>query len=197
MAITLRFAAPEDAAKLVEIYRPYVEGTTVTFEYDVPSVEEFRERIVEYSSEFPYIVCEADGVAVGYAYAHKYAARFSYRFSTELSIYLDKSYRGMGIGRRLYGALIELLGEMGYKNLYGRVTSPNPASSALHKAFGFKEIGCEHGVGYKFGRWIDIVTYELIVGEKHETEDKSRWRVCPMRIGEIDGTAILKKHSEQ
>ena len=198
MNITLRFAAPSDAAKLVEIYRPYVENTTVTFEYDVPSEDEFAARIRAFSTEFPFIVCELDGEAVGYAYAHKYGERFSFRFCAELSVYIAEDFRGKGIGRLLYGALIELLWLQGYKNLYALVAAPNPASFALHDAFGFKEVGRANGVGYKFGKWIDLVTLELIAGDKSTTSDASKWRECPKKIGELETAAekVLKEYEK-
>lgn len=198
MPVTLRFAALEDAAELVEIYRPYVESTAITFEYDVPTVDEFRRRICEYGSEFPFIVAECDGKAVGYAYAHRFAPRYAYRFSAELSVYVDRGFTGMGIGRRLYSALIELMTLLDYRNLYALISCPNPASFALHASFGFKEVGREHGVGYKFGKWIDIATLELTVGEHADTEDEALWRICPMGIGELGDRAceILKKYSE-
>ncbi len=198
MPVTLRFATPEDAADLVEIYRPYVESTAITFEYDVPSVDEFRHRICEYGSQFPFIVAECDGKAVGYAYAHRFAPRHAYRFSAELSVYVDRAFTGKGVGRCLYGALIELMTLLDYRNLYALISCPNPASFALHGAFGFKEVGREHGVGYKFGKWIDIATLELAVGEHADTTDESLWRICPKTIGELGGKAyeILKKHEK-
>lgn len=198
MDIKLRLAAPSDAARLLEIYRPYVETTTVTFEYDTPSIDEFRARIVEYSAEFPYIVCECDGEAVGYAYAHRYKTRFSYRFAAELSIYLDASLCGKGIGRAMYGALIELLELMEYKSLYGTVTDPNPASCALHESFGFREVGREHRVGYKFGKWIDVMIFEKLTGERKESGDPSLWRICPLSVGDLGDRLgqILNKYEK-
>ncbi len=198
MAISLRFAAPSDAAKLIEIYRPYVEKTTVTFEYDTPSADEFAERIRAFSAEFPFIVCELDGEPVGYAYAHKYGERFSFRFSAELSVYIAEEHRGKGIGRILYGALVEILCAQGYKNLYALVAAPNPASFALHTAFDFREVGRANGVGYKFGKWIDLVTLELTVGDKTETDDASKWRECPKATHELGSTAtdILKAYEK-
>ena len=198
MDITLRLAAPSDAAKLIEIYRPYVEKTTVTFEYDTPSEDEFAARIRAFSAEFPFIVCEIDGEIVGYAYAHKYGERFSFRYSAELSVYAAESHCGKGIGRVLYGALIELLGAQGYKNLYALVAAPNPASFALHKAFGFREVGRANGVGYKFGKWIDLVTLERIVGEKNEVRDSAKWRECPLTTAELGDKTneILKRYEK-
>ncbi|MBE6613200.1 MAG: N-acetyltransferase [Ruminococcaceae bacterium] len=196
--ILLRRADLSDAPALVEIYRPYVEHTTVTLEYDVPTVEEFAGRIREFTADFPYLVCEVDGRIVGYAYAHRYKARFGYRFAAELSVYLDGNHRGKGLGRRLYGALIELLTHMGYKNLYGIVTDPNPPSFALHTAMGFREAGREHFAGCKFGQWRDVVLFERIIGEHEPCADESGWRSCPRRFDELGSAAdeILRKYLE-
>lgn len=179
--IRLRIASAADAGVLSEIYRPYVEGSSVTLEYDPPTAEEFAGRIADITGEFPYLICELDGKAVGYAYAHRYKQRFGYRFCAELSVYIDGSYRGRGLGRRLYGALIELMSLMGYLNLYGVVTDPNPASFALHREFGFYETGREHSAGVKFGEWHDVVIFEKLIGN----HDRLGERDCPLRFDRI------------
>ena len=179
--ISFRKAVPEDAAALLEIYRPYVEHESVTLEYDLPSLDEFTERIRSISAGFPHIVCEVDGRIAGYAYAHKYKERFGYRVCAELSIYLDNEYRGMGLGTKLYRLLIKLLGIMGYKNLYGIVTDPNEGSFALHRSLGFEITGREHHAGLKFGVWHDVVLFEKLIGEYPE----GVLRECPKTIDEI------------
>ncbi len=196
MDIKLRPAAPSDAASLLEIYRPYVESTTISLEYDVPSEVEFGRRISEFSAEFPYIVCEIDKKVAGYAYAHHYKERFGYRFAAETTVYLHGDFHGIGIGKRLYGAIFELLTLMGYKNLYAIVTGENSASIDFHKAMGFTEVGREHNNGFKFGRWVDVVTFEKIIGEKTDSEDHSCWNISPKTIRELDGIfeEILKKY---
>lgn len=183
MKISLRSASVDDTDTLLAIYRPYVEHSSATLEDDVPTREEFAERIRGTLAEFPYIVCEKDGKVIGYAYAHKYKQRIGYRFCAELSVYVAEDCRGAGVGRRLYGALIELLENMRYTNLYGIVTDPNPGSFALHAAFGFRETGREHLSGVKFGEWHDVVLFEKLIAQ-HEplTADPHR---MPLRISEI------------
>ncbi len=196
MSVKLRLATVSDAQALVEIYRPYVEETSITLEYEVPSVEEFAGRICEYSSEFPYIVCECDGKPVGYAYAHRYKARFGYRFCAELSVYIDTTHRSKGLGKRMYGALIELLTEMGYKNLYGVVTNPNPPSFALHTSMGFCESGREHLAGFKKGVWRDVVLFERLT-EREDTANESLWNASPLTVHDLGDKVdmILAKYS--
>ena len=190
--IKLRLARPEDAPRLVEIYNYYIEATTVTLECETLNRDEFASRIRETLGEFPYIVCEYDDRAVGYAYAHKFKTRYGYRFCAELSVYCDREYRGRGIGKRLYAALIELLTLQGYTNLYGVVTSPNPASEALHRAFGFVEVGREHLAGHKFGRWFDVAVLEYLAPTPRDTLPES-----PIRFDSLENDAVARILSEQ
>ena len=113
-------------------------------------------------------------------------------------MYVAENCRGKGVGRVLYGALIELLCAQGYKNLYALVAAPNPASFALHDSFGFREVGRANGVGYKFGKWIDLVTLERIVGDKVETSDSSKWRERPLTSAELGDRAneILRAYEK-
>lgn len=193
--IKLRRAVESDSDTLLQIYRPYVEHSSATLEDDVPSHEEFLARVRTISADFPYLVCEADRKIVGYAYAHRYKERSGYRFCAELSVYVAEDSRGMGIGRRLYAALIDILSAMGYKNLYGIVTDPNEGSFALHKAFGFRETGREHLSGVKFGEWHDVVLFEKLISE-HEplTSDP---RKAPLNVNDLSENTlmeILKKY---
>ncbi|MCI8387776.1 MAG: N-acetyltransferase [Clostridiales bacterium] len=196
--IKLRTVSIEDTDTLLSIYRPYVENATVTMEYDAPTHEEFAGRIRDTSGEYPYLVCERDGNIVGYAYAHRYKQRYGYRFCAELSVYVSLNCRRSGLGSRMYGALIELMQKMGYLNLYGLVTDPNPASFGLHRSLGFKESGREHIAGYKFGDWHDVVLFERIIGEHNSEDDMSKWRDCPRRFDELlpnEVEDILSKYS--
>lgn len=155
----VRFASSADAERLLAIYGQYI-GTSVTFEYDLPSPAEFAARIRDIIERWPYLVCEQDGAAVGYAYAHLARERKAYGWYVELSIYLDRSHTGRGLGRRLYGLLLELLRLQGVKTAMGCVTVPNPASEALHTALGFVRAGTSPSAGYKNGAWHDVAWFE-------------------------------------
>ncbi len=159
----IRFARETDSRQLLEIYRQYID-TTVTFGYVLPTEEEFAGRIREIGGEYPYLVCEEGGRAVGYAYAHKPFERAAYQWDAELSIYLDREYRGDGLGRRLYGMLMEILKLQGVRNVYGCVTIPNPRSERLHGSMGFEKLGTFHHTGCKNGRWVDVAWYERRIG---------------------------------
>ena len=160
--MTLRFAMPQDVPALLEIYQAYIP-TTVTFEYILPSGEEFGGRVSSMGAVYPYLVAEEDGQALGYAYAHRVAERAAYAWGAELSIYLRPSAAGRGLGRRMYQALMELLAFQGVRTVYGLVSSPNPASERLHEALGFRRAGVQKNAGYKNGRWIDLLWFERAI----------------------------------
>ena len=159
----LRLAAPGDAQSLLDIYGQYIR-TPITFEYELPSPEEFAGRISSTLEQgYPYLVCEEAGVPLGYAYAHRIWARAAYQWGAELSIYLHPSAAGRGVGRRLYGALMELLRLQGVRTVYGVVTRGNPASEGLHQSLGFRTAALFQGAGYKNGAWHDVQWFEKLL----------------------------------
>ena len=160
----IRRAAAGDAAALLDIYRPFITDTVVTFEYDVPSAEEFAGRIADTLPDFPYLVCERDDKPVGYAYAHRIRERAAYDWACELSIYLAPEAQGRGVGTVLYRCLTELLDMQQLRILYGCVTLPNEGSRRLHEKLGFALTGVWHGSGWKFGRWHDVGWFEKRLG---------------------------------
>lgn len=161
---TIRRAAAEDAAALLEIYQPYITDTVITFEYDVPTAAEFAARITDTLMDFPYLVCERNGKPVGYAYAHHIRERAAYDWAVELSIYLAPAAQGQGVGTALYRCLIDLLEMQNIRILYGCVTLPNEKSHHLHEKLGFALTGVWHGSGWKFARWHDVGWFEKRLG---------------------------------
>ena len=169
MEFSLRFADPKkDASKILAIYAPYILNTTITFEYEVPTIDVFRQRMDEIMKKFPWIVCEADGILAGYAYANKQFERTAYRWNAELSVYIAPNYHGIGIGSALYEALIGLLKQLGYRNASVRIQIPNNKSVALHRSFGFEEVGIMRCIGNKFGQWLDMLYMIKQLGEFEE-----------------------------
>ena len=172
--VNIRSAKPEDAARLVEIYAPYVLNTAVSFEYDVPSVSEFGERITGTLEKYPYLVLEKDGVIMGYTYAGPFKGRRAYDRSCELSIYVNRSAKGKGFGRLLYRAIEEKLKDLGILNLYACIASPitedeylTNDSEDFHRHMGYVRAGEFHKCAYKFGRWYNMIWMEKFIGE-HE-----------------------------
>ena len=155
----LRLASPADSAALLKIYGGYLD-TPITFEYECPSEEVFARRIASICREYPYLVAQEDGGIVGYAYAHRQAERAAYQWNAELSIYLDREHTSRGWGRKLYGALIDILRLQGIRTVYGCVTVPNEKSEGLHRAMGFRQLGIYRNTGYKCGGWRDVAWFE-------------------------------------
>lgn len=153
----IRPVLPSDAKELLAIYAPYVTDTTITFEYDIPSISEFTNRIKNISKSFPYLVAEENGKILGYAYASTYYARAAYDWICELSIYLDKDARSKKISSQLYDTLEKELVSQGYVNLLACISLPNDISIAFHKKRGFNQVAHFPKIGFKFEQWHDIV----------------------------------------
>ena len=167
----IRSATTDDAERLLAIYAYYVEHTAVSFEYDVPSAEEFRRRIAEVLKAYPYLVVEEDGRIRGYAYAHAFVGRKAYARSAELTIYLARDAKGNGYGRSLYEALERILKDRGITNLYACIGDPiaedeylTRDSEKFHRRMGFATVGTFHKCGYKFNRWYNMIWMEKIIG---------------------------------
>lgn len=150
-----------DASEIADIYNVYVEETTVSFETDPVDVEQMRQRVIDVSSEFPYLVYEIDGKIVGYAYAHRWKERAAYSNTLETTIYVDRKMKHCGIGTELMHELVEECRRRNFHVLIACITGENLASMAFHKRLGFKEVSHFHDVGKKFGRWLDVIDMEL------------------------------------
>jgi phosphinothricin acetyltransferase len=159
----IRPATPEDAAQICDIYNHYVRETTVTFEELPVSANEMAQRIGDITLRLPWLVWEEEGAILGYAYASPWKARAAYRHSVEASIYLLQSATGRGIGSSLYRALIEDVRKRGVHAVIGGAALPNPASIALHERLGFEKVAQFRQVGFKFGRWVDVAYWELVL----------------------------------
>ncbi len=170
--IIIRNVTADDAERLLEIYAPYVENTAITFEYDVPSLEEFRGRIIHTLEKYPYFAAVRDGEIIGYAYAGAFHPRIAYEHSAETSIYVDVTKKHSGAGRALYEALEAALKRQNILNLYACIAyTERPDehldnnSTEFHAHMGYRMIGRFIECGYKFGRWYDMVWMEKMLGE--------------------------------
>ena len=156
----IRVATAADVPAILAIYAPYVTDTTITFEYDVPTMAEFMDRFRRITADFPWLVWEENGQILGYAYACRPFERAAYSWCAEPSIYLAPEAQGKGIGRKLYTALEELLKMMGYRVLLALITGENMRSLEFHKKFGYDFAGELKASGYKFGRWLSVFWLE-------------------------------------
>ncbi|MGE2814390.1 N-acetyltransferase family protein [Mycobacterium heidelbergense] len=157
----VRPATAADAAACVEIYRPYVLDTVITFETEVPTVEEMAARIVNARVMHEWLVLDVDGDVIGYAYAHQFNSRAAYQWSVETSVYVAQDRRRAGGGRMVYAELLRRLTERGFRHAFAGITQPNDASNALHQAFGFRPAGHYRRVGWKLGAWHDVSWWQL------------------------------------
>lgn len=172
MSIEIRTVTLNDAGRLLDIYAYYVEKTAISFEYEVPTLQEFERRISKISEKYPYFCILDGGVIQGYAYANSFIARAAYNWSVETTIYLAPDARRCGLGRKLYEALETALHKMGILNMYACIGYPQindeyltKNSAEFHEHMGFKKAGEFHNCGYKFGRWYNMVWMEKIIGE--------------------------------
>lgn len=183
----LRFASVDDAEELLAIYAPYVTDTVITYEYEVPSVSEFRERIASITKKFPYLVYEVNGQIVGYAYANTFRTRAAFQWDVETSIYLTEDAKHKGIAKKLYDVLLAMLRAQGYYRAYAYIDIPNEASTRFHKKLGFEEIAAYPSCAYKLGRWCTLSCMELVLAEI--TDDTIPSAIVP--ITELDASLLL------
>lgn len=158
--MAVRFATVQDVPRILEIYAPYVENTAISFEYTVPTIEEFTQRFLKITAQFPWLVWEENGKVLGYAYGSLPFERAAYQWCAEASIYLCQSACGKGIGKKLYGELERLLGLQGYRKVYAIITTANEGSIAFHQAVGYRYTATMPDCGYKFGKWYGTIWME-------------------------------------
>ena len=156
----LRIACETDVSAILEIYSPYILNSTATFEYDVPTEEEFLQRFRDITFQFPWLVWEEDGKISGYAYASAPYTRAAFQWCAEPTVYLAPEAKGKGIARKLYSALEKLLKIQGYQVLYALITAENIPSIRFHQKCGYTLQGDFPDCGFKFGRWLGLFWME-------------------------------------
>ena len=155
--IVIRPATIADSSLVAGVYNHYVKETSVTFEEEEVSTTEIARRIQEVGSvSLPWLIAEQNAKTVGYAYATKWHARTAYRFSAEITVYVDSSHKGLGVGSRLYDQLFPILRAQGIHVVIAGIALPNESSVALHEKFGLSKVAHFKEVGFKFNRWIDV-----------------------------------------
>ena len=147
------------------IYAHYVRHSPVTFEEEVPEVDDMRRRIETVLERHAFFVAEDDRGVFGYAYAGPYRARPAYRFTAEVSVYIRHDRHAEGAGRALYARLMDWLGGHGFRAAVAALTLPNEASVRLHEGARFEKVGHFRDVGRKFDRWHDVGWWERVLDE--------------------------------
>ena len=166
MAVRLRPAGASDFTSIHAIYRHHVLNGLGSFEEQPPELAEMQRRHGDVVAHgLPYLVALADDKLLGYAYAAPFRARSAYRFTVEDSVYIAPEAIGHGVGRALLTAVIERCTGLGKRQMIAVIgDSGNAGSIALHRALGFSPPMTLHGVGFKFGRWVDIVLMQRALG---------------------------------
>ncbi len=195
MSKRIRLATIEDLARIQEIYKPYVEqeDIVVNSEHSVPTMEELRSRYDLVTKEFPWLVCEIDGVVAAYAYAGKPFKREGYKWNAEVSIYTDSAYQGRRLASALYDSIIEILTIQGYYNLYACVLAINETSLKFHEKYGFKIMSVFENAIYKYNKWISVYWMNKKLREFGDNVKD------PIAIGDIEEEIlndILKKNED-
>ncbi|MEY8336511.1 N-acetyltransferase family protein [Lachnospiraceae bacterium 62-35] len=176
--VIIRTAALEDAEEILEIYAPYVRKTAITFEYEVPNIEEFRTRMNHTLKQYPYLVAEGGGEILGYAYTGAFIGRAAYDWSAEVTIYVKGNRKKQGIGRRLYQTLEDISKAQNILNLNACIGYPETEDEYLtknsvqfHEHLGYRKVGEFYKCGYKFGRWYNMVWMEKMLGSHNRNPD--------------------------
>jgi phosphinothricin acetyltransferase len=167
MSAVLRPATVADAPAIQEIYAHHVLHGFGTFEEEPPGVTEICERMAAVADRnLPWLVSEIDGRVAGYAYAGPFRLRSAYRFTAETSVYISAQKLGLGIGKALLTRLLADCEAAGVRQMLAMICdSANARSIALHRALGFEQLGVFRNVGFKAGRWLDVVAMQRSLGE--------------------------------
>jgi phosphinothricin acetyltransferase len=184
---SIRLITENDAEEVLNIYKPFVLHTYITFEYTMPTPDEFLQRIKANALEYPWLVCQVGNKIIGYAYAGIHRYRTAYQWSCESSVYLLPEFHRKGIATILYETLFSLLRMQGFINVYAGVSLPNEKSVGFHQSFGFKKIGIYKKVGYKFGKWHDVEWFQL------HLQDHVFNPPVPKTLPAISGTDLFKQ----
>ncbi|WKE67130.1 GNAT family N-acetyltransferase [Gallaecimonas kandeliae] len=160
--LKIRPATAYDCEAMADIYNGYVRDSVITFEEKEVTPTQMAARLAEVMGQnLPWLVAEGVEGLLGYAYATPWKSRSAYRFSLESTIYLDPLHAGKGVGKGLYGALLDQLRARHCHTVLAGIALPNPASIALHERLGFTQVGELKEVGFKQGRWVDVGYWQL------------------------------------
>ena len=180
--IIIRTAVLEDAEQLLKIYAPYVEETAISFEYQVPGIEEFRNRMQNTLKKYPYLTAQQGSELLGYAYTSPFVGRQAYGWAGETPIYLKRNKQKQGLGKRLYQAIEAISRAQNLTNLYACIGYPETEdeyltknSAQFHAHMGYRMVGEFRQCGYKFGRWYHMVWMEKQIAEHGEKPEPVRW----------------------
>jgi len=179
--VVIRSSRETDLTEIAAIYGYHVLQGVASFEEVPPELDDIASRRRDILARgLPYLVAERSGHVLGYCYAGPYRTRSAYRFTVEDSIYIDQTEVGRGLGRALLAALLDRCTELGYRQMVAVIGGSDTLPSLrLHAALGFTQVGVLPSVGFKFGRWVDIVLMQRALGLGKMS--------VPAEIGPING----------
>lgn len=154
-------ARKQDVPGILDIYRPFILDTAITFEEEVPSTEEMWQRIQAIQVDHPFLVCIVDKQVAGYAYYSPYRSRASYRWAKEISVYINEKFYKLGLGRALYSVLFDIAREQGLFTMLAIITIPNMPSIHFHEKMGFSKCAEYKNIGFKMGHWQNVGWWQL------------------------------------
>src|SRR6516162_1936163 len=179
--VVIRPSRETDLTEIAAIYGYHVLHGVASFEEVPPELDDIASRRRDILDRgLPYLVAERSGHVLGYCYGGPYRTRSAYRFTVEDSIYIDQTEVGRGLGRALLAALLDRCTELGYRQMVAVIGGSDTLPSLrLHAALGFTQVGVLPSVGFKFGRWVDIVLMQRALGLGKVS--------VPAEIGPING----------
>ena len=161
--IHIRHAVSADAVAVAQVYNHYVRTSTATFDTETKSTADRVAWIESRSAEHPVLVVEQDGAIVAWGALSPLGERPAYGHSVEISTYVAAGVTRQGVGPALAQALVDEARRIGHHAVVGRIVADNEPSLKMSLRLGFSEVGRLREVGYKFGRWLDLVLLELIL----------------------------------
>jgi L-amino acid N-acyltransferase YncA len=186
----IRPALSSDASSILDIYAPFILNTAVSFETEVPTIENFSQRIITNQESWPWLVYESEDLIAGYAYASKHRERAAYQWCVESSVYVNDHFQQKGIATQLYQTLFQILKYQGCRNVYAGITLPNERSVHFHEKMGFNKIADYRNIGYKLNHWNTVRWYELQLNHYSDAPDPFiKWK----QIQPKDRQAIMKQ----
>lgn len=162
----LRDAMAADAPALAAIYGHHVLHGVGTFEETPPGPEDMASRLsIVRATGLPYLVAEDAAGVIGFAYASAFRPRAAYRYTAEDSVYVAPGQTGRGVGKALVGEVLRRCADLGVRQMIAIIGgSDNAGSIGLHRSLGFETKSVMPALGFKHGRWVDIVWMQKALG---------------------------------
>ena len=161
--LILRDATPADAAAIAAIYNESIAAGDSTMDAVPQRTADIRAQMDAFDDREAYVVLERGGDLLGWGIVKRYSDRPGYRFAAETSVYLRRDETGQGYGSRLQAALLERCRALGYHHLVAKIWATNTVSIRMHETFGYEIVGTQREIGYRGGRWIDVVIMQCIL----------------------------------